>query len=321
MLAMDPLWHSPLQEHGSAEPSSLRYFPFSGHFNPSLMNSMVHSSVVSLWNRQCTASVKRCQFAPVTNKGWRSSLRTASLTLLLGMAGPASLAAGNQATLNGSSATPPFFAIESQGPQRKLGTGHAAERSTRHPAHRSIALSQDVREVLIWVQQSGNNAQLPFVLVDKRSAAIHLFDANGVLQASSAALMGLAQGDHSVPGIGERPLSQIAPHERTTPAGRFVSEPGRNLKGEDIVWIDYGDAVSLHRVRQSSNPAERRLQRLASRTSADNRISYGCVNLPVSFYDRFVMPTLGQQAGVIYVLPEMQPVAEFFGFKPSHAPR
>lgn len=182
------------------------------------------------------------------------------------------------------------------------------------------ALSEDARAVLFWVRQSGNNARLPFVLVDKRHAAVHVFDAAGVRQGSSSALLGLARGDHSVPGIGERPMSQIAPHERTTPAGRFVSEPGRNLQGEDIVWIHYDDAVSLHRVRPT-NPAERRLQRLASRTAADNRISFGCVNLPASFYDRFIAPTLGQRTGVVYVLPETQPVAEFFGFAPATAQR
>ncbi len=184
----------------------------------------------------------------------------------------------------------------------------------------SLPLSQDAVEVLHWVRESGNNAQLPFVLVDKRRAAVHVFDAAGALQASSPALLGLALGDYSVPGIGERPLSQIAPHERTTPAGRFVSEPGRNLQGEDIVWIDYNDAVSLHRVRPSHS-AERRLQRLATGTAADNRISFGCINLPVLFYDRFVAPTLGQQAGVIYVLPETQPSAQFFGFAPTSTRR
>ena len=193
----------------------------------------------------------------------------------------------------------------------------AAQKS--RPSALGTALSKDARAVRDWVRQSSNNAQLPFVLVDKRSAAIHVFDAAGVLQGSSAALVGLARGDHSVPGIGERPISQIAPHERTTPAGRFLSEPGRNLKGEDIVWIDYDDALSLHRVRPSV-PTERRLQRLASSTAADNRISFGCVNLPGWFYDRFVAPTLGQQAGVVYVLPETQSAAEFFGFSPAAQP-
>ena len=201
------------------------------------------------------------------------------------------------------------------------GASASASRPSAAPSERQqraqdTALSEDARDVLAWVRQSGNNAQLPFVLVDKRDAVVHVFDAAGVRQASSPALLGLARGDHSVPGIGERPMSQIAPHERTTPAGRFVSEPGRNLKGEDIVWIQYDDAVSMHRVRPS-HPAERRLQRLASRTAADNRISFGCVNLPASFYDRFIAPTLGQQTGVVYVLPETQPAAKVFGFAPS----
>ncbi len=58
-------------------------------------------------------------------------------------------------------------------------------------------------------------------------------------------------------------MASILPEERTTPAGRFVAELGHNIKGEDIVWVDYDAAVSLHRVR-ATNPTERRLQRLAT---------------------------------------------------------
>lgn len=220
------------------------------------------------------------------------------------------------------SATPSLPASAPATTKDRIATksSEALDSQLRQQASERIALSQDVQDVLDWVRHSNNNAQLPFALLDKRRAVIHVFDAAGVLQASSAALLGLAHGDFSVPGIGERPLSQIAPHERTTPAGRFASEPGHNLHGDDIVWINYDDAVSLHRVR-SGNPAEHRLRRLASRTEDDNRISYGCVNVPASFYDHFVAPTLGQQFGVIYVLPEAQPVAEFFGFAPPTARR
>ena len=84
-------------------------------------------------------------------------------------------------------------------------------------------------------------------------------------------LLGLARGDDSVPGIGERKMSEIRPEERTTPAGRFNSEPGINLQGEDIVWIDYDAAVSMHRVR-TNNKKERRLERLASAHPEDHRI-------------------------------------------------
>ncbi|GAB2742188.1 hypothetical protein GCM10027019_22220 [Melaminivora jejuensis] len=199
------------------------------------------------------------------------------------------------------------------GPNPATATTRATQAQRGSPA-----LSQDAREVLAWIRASGNNAGLPFVLIDKRSAAAHVFDAQGAWQASAPVLLGLARGDHSVPGIGERPMAQIARHERTTPAGRFVSEPGVNMAGEDIVWVHYDDAISLHRVRPT-NPAERRLQRLASPGIADNRISYGCINAPASFYDRFIAPTLGRHDGVVYVLPETQPVAEFFGFKAGGA--
>lgn len=196
-----------------------------------------------------------------------------------------------------------------------LGLGAAPSAHARQAAPASVPadLSDEAQQVAHWIRATGDNQRLPYVLIDKHAARVHVFNAAGALQASSAVLLGLARGDQSVPGIGERPMSSIAPHERTTPAGRFVSEPGRNLKGEDIVWIDYNDAVSMHRVR-ASNTAERRLQRLASATVEDNRISYGCVNVPANFYDRHVAPAWGQKPGVIYVLPETQSAAAFFGF-------
>lgn len=201
------------------------------------------------------------------------------------------------------------------------GTVPPHDETPSNAAHRIAttpmpALSTQARQVHAWVVSSGNQQGMPFALIDKTAAQLHLFDAQGALHASTPVLLGLAQGDYSVPGIGERKMSQIRPHERTTPAGRFVSEPGRNLQGTDIVWIEYDTAVSLHRVR-SANSAERRLQRLASTTVSDNRISYGCVNVPTAFYDRYVAPYWGQQSGVIYVLPETQDAASFFGFDPA----
>ena len=44
----------------------------------------------------------------------------------------------------------------------------------------------------------------------------------------------------------------MLPEERTTPAGRFVAERGQNLRGEDVVWIDYDAAVLMHRVITTS---------------------------------------------------------------------
>ena len=160
---------------------------------------------------------------------------------------------------------------------------------------------------------SGDNRQQPFAVIDKKNARLFVYGAQGELKASSPVLLGLASGDASVPGIGERPMARIEPHERTTPAGRFVSEPGRNTSGEDIVWVDYNAAISMHRVR-ATNASERRLERLASPSTADNRISYGCINVPAAFYDAHVKPALGTRYGVVYVLPESSPMSSHFAF-------
>ena len=160
---------------------------------------------------------------------------------------------------------------------------------------------------------SANNQGQPFAVIDKTAATVNLYDASGKLMAASPVLLGQAKGDASVPGIGERPMQDIAPHERTTPAGRFVSEPGKNLAGETVVWIDYDAAVSMHRLRPSS-PHEKRPERMATVTPSDNRITYGCVNVPAEFYDRWVLPSLGKTAGVVYVLPETQPAKKLFSF-------
>jgi hypothetical protein len=173
-------------------------------------------------------------------------------------------------------------------------------------------LTEEVAELGDWIGQSGDSQQLPYLIVDKKSARLFAFDAAGRPLGSTPVLLGSARGDDSVPGIGERRIADILPHERTTPAGRFVAEPGANLKGEDILWVDYDAAVSMHRVR-SNDPRERRLQRLASATPDDNRISWGCINVPERFYNRVLRPTFAAGAVVVYVLPETRSWRQYFG--------
>ena len=174
-------------------------------------------------------------------------------------------------------------------------------------------LSADAQRLLASIRQTSDNGAAPFLVLDKKQARVWVFDAHAHPVGSAAVLLGLAVGDDSVPGIGERPLSQILPDERTTPAGRFVIEPGFNLGGDDILWIDYDAAVSIHRVR-AVKATERRLQRLASSTAADNRISFGCINVPVAFYDRVLSPLFGRTRGVAYLIPETRPLESVFGF-------
>jgi hypothetical protein len=193
-----------------------------------------------------------------------------------------------------------------------LALGLLAASATRVAALPLAAPTPDVRWLVGRVAHTRDNAGGAFIVVDKRAAQVHVFDAQGRLQASSPVLLGAALGDDSVPGIGTRPMAQISPHERTTPAGRFVGELGRNANGDDIVWVDYDAAISMHRVRLN-NPSERRAERLATPTAADNRISWGCINVPVAFYEQQVQPIFARHKAIIYVLPDTRPVQTVFG--------
>jgi len=176
--------------------------------------------------------------------------------------------------------------------------GEAASAEARYTAARVMALA--------------DNKGLPFVIVDKKEARIFVFEASGRLRGASAALLGLASGDWSVPGIGQRPVTSILPAERTTPAGRFLSQAGRNLQGEEVIWINYSEGLAIHRLRPGSSEEQRR-ERLASSNPSDNRISLGCVVVPVAFYESVVSPMLGKNYSVVYVLPETRPVQALFG--------
>jgi len=161
----------------------------------------------------------------------------------------------------------------------------------------------DPNDAVGEIVQRADNHGRPFAIVDKRAARLFVFGAKGELIGETPVLLGLARGDESAPDLANRSPSSLLPAERTTPAGRYASEPGHNDKGEDIVWIDYDASLAIHRLRPSP-PAERRAERLASANPDDKRISFGCVVVPVAFYEEVVRPTLGSARGMVYVLAE-----------------
>ena len=175
----------------------------------------------------------------------------------------------------------------------------------------SEVASEDAQFIANWIADSSDNNQLSFVIIDKKQAQIFVFDKDAKILGATPVLLGAARGDDSVAGIGQRPISKVRPEERTTPAGRFTGEPGRNASGEDIIWVDYDAAVSMHRVRVV-DPKERRLERLATPSIEDNRITYGCVNIPVQFFETVLNPEFKKKYGMVYVLPDSRPVREVF---------
>lgn len=167
--------------------------------------------------------------------------------------------------------------------------------------------SETLRQLAGWVVASGDNRGLPFAVIDKQTAEVAVFDADGQLRGAAPALIGSARGDASTPGVGDRELSDIAPEERTTPAGRFLAGYGPAWGGKKVLWVDYATAISLHPV-VTANRKERRLQRLRSSTPEDNRITFGCINVSGVFYEDVVRKTFMGKSSVFYVLPESEPL-------------
>jgi hypothetical protein len=178
--------------------------------------------------------------------------------------------------------------------------------------------SGPVQSVTQWILQMDDHQGLPFVVVDKIQARVFVFNPSGQLLGAAPALLGLHMGDDGLAGMGERPLSAIAPHERITPAGRFVADLDVNTLGQALLWVDYEKAISLHPVR-NANPHERRLDRLATPSAQDNRITYGCINVPARFWRTVVVPVFTGTSGIVYVLPDTHSLGLVFAMDSHRA--
>jgi hypothetical protein len=168
-----------------------------------------------------------------------------------------------------------------------------------------------------WVIATRDNGDRPFMVIDKMSAELFVYDSNGQPLGHAPVLLGIAKGDDSTPEVGNRELSHIPVKDRTTPAGRFIAKMGPATGHKQVLWVDYGSAISLHPVI-TSNAREHRLRRLQSPTAGDNRITFGCINVPRDFYKSVVEPLFPDKSatGVVYVLPDTKPVNEVFASVP-----
>lgn len=161
-----------------------------------------------------------------------------------------------------------------------------------------------------WVTASRDNQDRPFIVIDKVTAEVLVFDNKGVPQAITPALLGVAKGDDATPGVGDKELSEIGPAEKTTPAGRFLARIGPAKGDQTVLWVDFNTSVALHAV-VTKNPKEHRLERLASPTPKDNRITFGCINVPAAFFTDVVRPNFAD-GGMVYILPESRFLIEVF---------
>jgi hypothetical protein len=165
-----------------------------------------------------------------------------------------------------------------------------------------------------WVAASKDNAGLPFVVVDKVNARAYAFTPFAQLKATAPVLLGGGVGDVVLVSP-DAPMSAIPVQKRITPAGRYPSHLVIDNHGKTVLLIDGPNLITMHIVAKGT-PAQRRAERLASVGSNDNRVSFGCINVPPAFFTSVLDPEFRPRQGIVYVLPEKTTAAQMFGFQP-----
>ena len=176
----------------------------------------------------------------------------------------------------------------------------------------AILPSEAAARVIDWVAATSDNHALPWAVVDKTNAALFLFDPKDKPLAAVPVLVGIAVGDEASPGVGSKTLAALGPAEKTTPAGRFLAKFGLPVAGERVLWVDYATSVALHPIPQDAGVRERRRERMLSATPDDNRITFGCINVPKAFYSTTLGPLFRRKGGYVYVLPDTRSLEDVF---------
>ncbi len=195
----------------------------------------------------------------------------------------------------------------------------AAKPAAAPAAPVEINPSAEARLVASWVLASGDNRKLPYVVLDKKAASLILYDAKGKPLAQEPTLIGIALGDEASPGVGSKKLGDLGPAEKTTPAGRFLAKFGYAFGKQQVLWVDYTNSVAIHPIPADAAKKERRRERMLSETPDDNRITFGCINVPRAFYGSKLRPLFQKGGGYVYVLPDSKPLEEVFPRLRVHA--
>lgn len=124
-------------------------------------------------------------------------------------------------------------------------------------------------------------------------------DANGKVLATAPALYGAKTGDGM--SLGETPAGIFSLQQEAAPKSY-----GGDL--QQFATAPDGDILAIHRVL-TTNPKQNRLGRLASKTAADNRVSLGCINIPVDIYNKYLSSGF---KGKLYIIPDQKKLGDVF---------
>lgn len=212
-----------------------------------------------------------------------------------------------------------FAAGADAAPKTKTRAKTKPPASVAGSAEQPMAPSVEGQRVADWIAASNDNRALPYAVLDKKTASLVLYDAKGTPLDQVPVLIGIAPGDDASPGVGSKKLAEIGPAEKTTPAGRYLAKFGYAAGRQRVLWVDYTNSVAIHTIPPDAARKEKRRERMLSPQSNDNRITFGCINVPRAFYGTKLRPLFQKKGGYVYVLPDTMPLEEVFPRLRVHA--
>jgi len=238
---------------------------------------------------------------PAARAGRRAAIILSGLAGIA-LAGPAWAAPAAKAKPAATASKPKKAEAKAKAPARPAPT---PVQFTGTPSEGAIRLSR-------WIAASGDNRALPYAIVDKPTASLALFNGKGELLEQVPVLLGIAAGDEATPGIAKKKFAEIGPAEKTTPAGRYLARYGKAWGRQRVLWVDYATSVAIHPIPGDVSKSEQRRERMLSPEPDDNRITFGCINVPSVFYTQRVRTMFGKKGGYVYVVPDVKPVETVF---------
>lgn len=152
----------------------------------------------------------------------------------------------------------------------------------------------------------------PIIVVDKSAAKMFVYFPQDGTVLSGPVLLGKVKGDHI--NLADFNINTNSP--AITPAGTFWANKKFSAKlNESILSFVEGHIsfIAIHPVF-TKIPAERRLQRLTSSETYDNRISNGCINLGLEFFN--VIYAMLPSRSKLIILPESDSVIDDISASP-----
>lgn len=172
--------------------------------------------------------------------------------------------------------------------------------------------TEGVQRLANAILDSKKNDNMAFVIADKASATMYVFDENGNLRGSSPVLLGATKGDKNaklnISEVGGNPLFKI------TPSGIFTTKALKDTQYKNEFGYEWAvqlvettakdrSSVMIHAVYVHT-PSEHRQARLDTKSIEDNRVSWGCLNAPLKFMQDVVKPTFEKENGKVFITPE-----------------